>query len=240
MNEESIIIAARDDLGHILPMKHRIERRSIPENIRDSLQERILSGEFKDGDALIQDVVADEYGVSRIPVREALRQLEARGLVAVEPHKGAVITTIPSEQIEELFALRALLECDTLSLAIPRTTDQNIAEARQALDRLEEAYHDQDTTRWGGLNWAFHRTLYAPAGRSQTLALLEGINLKLERYIRLHLAITHETDAAAREHRDLLRLCAVRDVDGAVAFLRVHILDTAQSLLAALRGERAR
>ena len=218
--------------------RHQIERRSIPENIRDSLQERILSGEFRDGEALIQDAIAEEYGVSRIPVREALRQLEACGLVSMETHKGTVVSSIPTEQVEELFELRALMESDMLVRAVPRITDGDIAEAREILTGLEESYRRGDMASWGRLNWAFHRRLYLPAGRPQTLAILQGINLQVERYIRLHLLATDGIDNAEREHREILRLCALRDTEAAVAFLKLHILDAGRHLVAVLRHER--
>jgi DNA-binding GntR family transcriptional regulator len=92
---------------------------------------------------------------------------------------------------------------------------------------------------WGHLNWAFHRRLYEPAGRVQTLNILQGINLQVERYVRLHLLLTHGADAAVREHRELLRLCAVRHTDEAVAYLRQHILSTGSNLVTALRAHRA-
>jgi DNA-binding GntR family transcriptional regulator len=219
--------------------QHQIERRSIPEGIRDSLQERILSGEFRDGEALVQDAIAEEYGVSRIPVREALRQLEACGLVSMETHKGAVVTSIPTEQVEELFELRALLETDMLARAVRRMTDSDIAEAREILGALEDSYRRGDMASWGRLNWAFHRRLYLPAGRAQTLTILQGINLQVERYIRLHLLATDGIDNAEREHREVLRLCALRDTEAAVVFLKLHILDAGRNLVAVLRQERA-
>ena len=80
-------------------VRHQVDRRSLAEDIRDSLRERIVAGEFRDGDALIQELVAEEYGASRIPVREALRQLEACGLVSMETHKGTVVSTIPTEEV---------------------------------------------------------------------------------------------------------------------------------------------
>lgn len=219
--------------------RHEIERRSIPEDIRESLQERILSGEFRDGEALVQDVIAEEYGVSRMPVREALRQLEACGLVSMQTHKGAVVTSIPTEQVEELFELRALLEADMLVRAIRRMTDSDIEEARGILAELEQSYRRGDMASWGRLNWAFHRRLYLPAGRPRTLAVLQGINLQVERYIRLHLLMTDGLDTAEREHREILRLCALRDAEAAVAFLKLHILDAGRTLVMALRQARA-
>jgi DNA-binding GntR family transcriptional regulator len=217
----------------------RIKRQSVPETLRESLQERILNGEIREGDWLIQDAIAEEYDVSRMPVREALRQLEACGLVVMRTHRGAIVTSIPTEQVEELFELRATLECDVLRLALPRMTDLDIAEARSILDRLDASYAQGDVGSWGNLNWAFHRRLYEPAARVQTLNILQGINLQVERYVRLHLLLTHGADEAVREHRELLRLCAVRATDAAVGYLRQHILGTRSNLVTALRAHRA-
>jgi len=216
-----------------------IRRLSIPESIRDSLRERILSGEFAEGEALVQDVLALEYGVSRMPVREALRQLEAMGLVAMRTHRGAVVTTVPTEQVEELFELRALLEGDLLERALPRITDQDIAEASEILDGLEASYRQQDMASWGRLNWAFHRRLYLPAQRAQTLTIVEGVNLQTERFIRVHLVMTEGIEDAEKDHRALLELCALRDGERAVSFLRRHILKAGRTLVAGLRRRRA-
>lgn len=217
----------------------RIKRQSVPETLRESLQERILSGEIREGDWLIQDAIAEEYDVSRMPVREALRQLEACGLVVMRTHRGAIVTSIPTEQVDELFELRSLLECEVLRRALVRMTDRDIAEARAVLEQLDTSYSRGDIASWGRLNWAFHRRLYEAADRVQTLNILQGINLQLERYVRLHLLLTRGLDEAAREHRELLRLCAVRDADKAVAYLREHILATGRILVTALRAHRA-
>lgn len=217
----------------------QIKRQSVPETLRESLQERILSGEIREGDWLIQDAIAEEYDVSRMPVREALRQLEACGLVVMRTHRGAIVTSIPTEQVDELFELRALLECEVLRRALVRMTDRDIAEARAVLEQLDTSYSRGDIASWGRLNWAFHRRLYEAADRVQTLNILQGINLQLERYVRLHLLLTRGLDEAAREHRELLRLCAVRDADKAVAYLREHILATGRILVTALRAHRA-
>lgn len=217
----------------------QIKRQSVPETLRESLQERILSGEIREGDWLVQDAIAEEYDVSRMPVREALRQLEACGLVVMRTHRGAIVTSIPTEQVAELFELRALLECEVLQRALVRMTDRDIAEARTILEQLDASYARGDIASWGRLNWEFHRRLYEPADRVQTLNILQGINLQLERYVRLHLLLTHGSDEAAREHRELLRLCAVRATDEAVAYLRAHVLATGRNLVMAMRSHRA-
>ncbi len=219
-------------------MVHRIARLSIPEALAESLRERILSGEFKEGESLVQDAIAKEYEVSRMPVREALRQLEACGLVQIKVHKGAVVTSIPTGQIAELFELRALLECEVLARAIPRMTDLHLANAAAILTRLEAAYQQEDVSSWGSLNWAFHRSLYAASGRIQTLLVLDGINLQTERYIRLHLLLSRKLNDAEQEHRELLRLCTLRKKINAVRYLRQHVLSTGRTLLAEIEASR--
>src|SRR5882724_3063640 len=140
----------------------------------DSLRERILSGEFKEGDPLVQEAIAEEYEVSRMPVREALRLLEASGLVAMKTHKGAIVTSIPTEQIGELFELRALLECEILGQSIPRMTDDHLVNSQSILTQLEDAYHRRDVHSWGGLNWEFHRSLYVSAQRVRHFPLFKA------------------------------------------------------------------
>lgn len=215
-----------------------IKRQSLPETLAEALRERILNGEFKEGDQLVQETIAAEYEVSRMPVREALRQLEASGLVVLKTHKGAVVTTLPNEQIEELFDLRALLECELLGHAVPKLTDEDTARSRDLLDALEAAYHRADIGQWGALNWAFHRSLYLPSQRVQTLAVVQGINIQTDRYIRLQLLLTGAVADAEQEHREILRLCEARDVKGAVRYLRGHILRAGRNLLVAIAANR--
>jgi DNA-binding GntR family transcriptional regulator len=221
------------------PPIHRIRRQSLPETLAESLRERILSGEFKEGDPLVQEAIAEEYEVSRMPVREALRLLEASGLVAMKTHKGAIVTSVPTEQIGELFELRALLEGEILGHAIPRMTDDHLASSQSILTELEDAYRRKDVHRWGGLNWEFHRSLYVSAGRVQTLAVIQGINVQTDRYIRLLLILTGALADAEQEHRDILRLCKARDAGRAVPSLRRHILDAGRNLLIAIKRSRS-
>ena len=226
------------DSGEQVRSSYKLERSGLPEAIAISLQERILSGEFKEGDQLIQDAIAREYEVSRMPVREALRQLEAAGLVQLRLHKGAVVTSIPTEQIAELFQLRSRLECDLLAAAMPRMQDSDVDAANEALLALEAAYEEGAIRDWGPLNWEFHRRLYAPSNRVQTLLIVQSINVQVERYNRIQLTLTKSFATAKAEHRKLLRLCATRDTDQAVEYLMKHIDEAGRKLLRVIAESR--
>lgn len=208
--------------------KFPIQRQSLPQTLAEALRERILNGEFKDGDPIVQETIAEEYEVSRMPVREALRQLEGQGLVVLKTHKGAVVTSMKREKISELFDLRAILECDILSRALPNFEKDDIAASQAILDQLEEAYHSNDIAKWGGLNWQFHKSLYLPANRPETLAIIEGINIQTDRFIRIKLVLTKAIAVAEEEHRELLRLCAQRD-PAAIDYLRQHIVNAGEA-----------
>lgn len=213
---------------------HSIRRHSVPEAVASSLRTRILNGEFRDGDQLRQEAIAAEYDVSRMPVREALRQLEAEGLVQLLTHRGAIVTSLSPAEVGDLFSLRMLIEPDVLRQAIPRMAPSDFAASEDVLRRLEAAYRDHDIPAWGALNWEYHRSLYAPAGRAQTLAVLQTVNNQTDRYVRLQLLVTGELGKAELEHRALLELCREGDHARAGAFLRQHIADARDALIPSL------
>ena len=121
---------------------------------------------------------------------------------------------------------------------MPEMRDADIAAANETLLQLETAYEDGVIGEWGPLNWEFHRRLYAPSARVQTLLMVQSINVQTERYIRLQLTLTKSFAAAKAEHRKLLRLCAARQAKPAVAFLRKHIDDAGRKLLRVIAESR--
>lgn len=206
----------------------------------DILREKILSGEIKAGEPLRQDALAKEFNVSRIPVREALLQLEAQGLVHFEAHKGATATELSLVKIEELFDLRVLLECHVLSRAIDNMTPDVISKAGAILAAFDEAL-DTGTRveNWSDLNYAFHEALYQAANMPQAMELIEGLNTKCDRYIRMQLLFTTGVDKAEQEHNDLLKLCEKKDKAAAVALLKQHIEEAGAAIRELLQRQQA-
>ncbi|RWD50750.1 GntR family transcriptional regulator [Mesorhizobium sp.] len=213
--------------------KYCLERQSLPEALADSLRERILNGEFKVGDPLVQQAIAAEYGCSRMPVREAFRKLEAAGLIVFQIHKGAIVTSLPAAQILELFELRAMLECDILSRSLTYLSDENLARSEQILKDLGDAYHKRDMRKVGVLNWEFHRSLHLLPERAQTLALIQSINVQTERYRRLHPDSTSSFEDTDLEHHQILAMFKIRD-SGVIDLMRDHITRTGHRLVEAL------
>src|SRR5215211_7235532 len=178
-----------------------IQRQTIASMTIEALRERILRGDYPEGEPLRQDALAEELGVSRIPVREALRQLEAEGLVTFNPHRGAVVSTLSLSEIDELFELRADIETDLLRRAIPKTTAEQLERATDVLDEFERALTAGEAARWGPLNWRFHSALYAPAERNFTMGVLQKLHQHSDRYFRMQVLLAHGAQSANEEHR---------------------------------------
>ncbi len=220
--------------------KNGIVYKTRTQMVVDILREKILSGDIQAGEPLRQDALAKEFDVSRIPVREALLQLEAQGLVHFEAHKGATATELSLAKIEELFNLRVLLESHVLGLAIDNMTPEVIEQAREILTSFDEAL-DTGTRveKWSELNYAFHETLYQAAGMPQTMEIIQQLNTKCDRYIRMQLLFTTGIDKAEQEHNDLLTYCEKRDKTAAVTLLKQHIEEAGDAIRDLLQQQQA-
>jgi DNA-binding GntR family transcriptional regulator len=208
-----------------------IPRQSLTSAVADKLRDKIVRGEIPEGEQLRQDAIAQEFQVSRIPVREALRQLEAEGLITIILHRGAVVSSLSPTDIKDIFEMRALLESEVLRASIPKLTEEHLHAAEEVLKRYEKSlWTEEDISEWGRLNWEFHSALYAGADRPQFLSVIRTLNYQCERYIRLQLYLTRAMERAREEHRTLLNLCRERKTAEAVDLMGRHIRYAGESL----------
>ncbi len=210
-----------------------IRRQTTVTLVADELRRRIMAGAIPEGQQLRQEALAADLGVSRIPVREALRQLEAEGFVSIASHRGAVVSKLSLNEIAELFELRIRLECWLLGLSVPQMRGSDLEQAEAALETM---ISNRKLENWGQLNWQFHAALYAPSGRTATLRILRRISENMDRYIRLQISLTSGQLKAHREHKQLLQLCRAGNVSRAVATLEEHIVDVRDGLMRQLRA----
>lgn len=188
--------------------------------IEESLREAILDGRLPCGTALRQQELADLFGVSRMPVREALRQLEAQSLLNVVQHKGAVVAPLITNNAVETYALRSVLESFALRLSIPLLDDNDLALAAQYIEQLET---ETDHAEIGKLNRLFHMSLYHKAPNSKLLDLIERELNEEERFLRFHLSSMGLGKLSQDDHRALLDAARAKDIDEAVVLLERHL-----------------
>jgi DNA-binding GntR family transcriptional regulator len=215
-----------------------ITRQTVTHQATVALRERILRGLYADDTPLRQDALAAELGVSRIPIREALRQLEAEGLVVFNPHRGAVVSSLSVDEIDELFELRAQIESDLVRRAVTHTKAEDISRAKEILKAYEAAFRSAEVTEWGKLNWEFHSTLYAPADRPFTMAIIQRLHQQSDRYLRMQLVLTHGESRAIDEHRAILAAVTAGDTKLASSLMRQHILGAGRQLVRFVSTER--
>ncbi|ALT00529.1 GntR family transcriptional regulator [Lacimicrobium alkaliphilum] len=213
-----------------------IEHKTRTQLVTEAIREKIVSGQIKAGEPLRQAALAEEMRVSRIPVREALMQLEAEGLVNLEAHKGATAAEISIEQIDELFELRAMLEAELLKYSVRGLTEQDFEDAEGILAALEAATEDGDSNNiTGRLNSQFHQKLYSRANRPQTEEFVRMLSQNSERYTRMYIIREGEIVTSSEQHRQLLELCKAGDSKLACDYLRQHILQAMEDIKAMLK-----
>ena len=219
----------------VAPMPASLMHRTLSAAVADRLRVAILGGEHAAGAQLRQDALAEAFGVSRIPVREALFQLDAEGLVRIVPHKGAIVTGLSMAEIDDVFDLRAMLEPRLLADAIPRMEQSDFARIEGARRAFEAMAKSGETAGSGALNADFHMALYAPARLPKTASVVAGLLRTSERYTRLQLSSPRALAKAGREHRRLLAACRAGNADSAGALLAAHIEGVRADLEAVLR-----
>jgi len=200
---------------------HRTATSAVAEEIR----RRILDGRYPTGMKLHQDMLAAEFDISRIPVREALVHLDAQGLVTIAPQRGATVSPLSRERIAETLELRALVEPHLVRLSAARMTAENLAGLDATLAEYDAAIAEKRVDLWGELNTRFHLELYARAERPRALAVVTTLLHESDRYTRVQLSLSVEYQRRAQaEHRNLVRLCRAGSADLAADLLRQHIM----------------
>ncbi|MYW93554.1 GntR family transcriptional regulator [Amycolatopsis rubida] len=201
--------------------------KSVGELVYTILREAILSGALAPGEKLRQEAIAETIGVSRIPVRSALMQLEAEGLVTVVPHRGAMVTMLSAAKVRETFAIRSLLESQAIKLAIKSLTPQRARQLAELADRLDDPGRTGDflTERV-----AFYRLLYAADENPVLVDLIEQLRSSVGRDLLGLRVRDHD-----HRHRGLVDLVVAKDLPGARRWIKSHLDTVCTALLAELK-----
>lgn len=214
-------------LGPPSPDGREAKLSTVQEQLVDALRAAILGGVFLPGRRLRQVQVADRFGVSPVPVREALRALEREGLVASVPRRGWIVTKLTAAEIQEIYELRELLEQKALRDAVALLTDDDLAE----LDRLTQVivssgvpeHHLEARER-------FYQVLYGASRKPRLVALIMSLHNQLAPYLRLQLVERSET-----AHLKLMEALRTRDLEAASSVVSTHLAEICSVCVAAAK-----
>jgi DNA-binding GntR family transcriptional regulator len=211
------------------------EYRTLQTIVTDYLRGEILGGRLGPGERVQHDDLARQLGVSRMPVREALRVLQSEGLIELRPHRGAIVVDLRPEEVGEIFEIRAMLEARAAELAAPRLTDETLAQLRGI---LEELGRTNDEERWLTLNTRFHTAIYPASGWPRLCLLIEQQRNVVQPYLRIAAAFLGRTESAHAEHEQILRAAEARDAERLAHLTVEHLRGTATDLIEYLKNRR--
>ncbi len=194
--------------------------------VTKALRDRILSGDIPLGERLIEGRLSEELGVSRMPVREALRELAAEGIVTIEPRRGASVTTFTEEQKRELVEVRATLESLNAKLAAKRHDPDQIAELQRILDEGSRLTDSTDLAALSQQNFRFHEAIGRVAGNS---VLQETIRSLRDRTVMIFAPVSRRRGKENwQEHAAILRAVIAGDAELAGLLAARHVYNAAQ------------
>lgn len=205
--------------------------RSITGQIARALAHRIVTGVLPPGAPIRQDRIAEEFGASHVPVREAFRKLEAQGLVVSEPRRGVRVAPIDPAAVVEVTEMRAALETLALRHAIPKLTESDITAATAA---QAAGAKSTDIAVWEAANRRFHRALIAPCALPRLLATIDGLHQVGARFLFATWKELEWQPRSEDEHRAIMIAIRKRNARGAIAALNAHILAAGRALAAML------
>lgn len=202
---------------------------SVSEVVAARIRERILAHTLPAGARVGQVELAEELGVSRVPVRDALRQLASEGLIDLRGRSGAVVARLSLSDLQELYELREAVEPLAARIAVPNVGRAQLHRMAGALEVMVET---SDPIRWLEANVTFHGELYHHSGRPRMIALIDNLRRQADRYIRLHLEDVESTGHLQVEHQQILDAARARDPD-AIERLTLHHLATSHDFILA-------
>ncbi len=212
----------------------------LRELVFENIREAIINGHLKPGERLMEIQLAEELGVSRTPVREAIRKLELEGFVVMIPRKGAYVTDITIKDIVDVFELRWALEALAAELAAERATEEEIEQMERHLLELAKVIEEQDVKKIVEIDTRFHETIYTASRNKRLGQILSLLGELIQRYRTLTLSKSERIKVTMEEHRAIVEALAAREPQRAGRLAQEHIESAENSLMDVLALEQAK
>ncbi len=202
-------------------------QKSAAELVTDALRQAVIDGELPSEHLLKQAELAKAFGVSRIPIKEALVKLESEGFVVMHANSVAKVAALSHAEVSELYDIRLSLETLALKNALYQLTNNDFSRLERI---LSEADKTADSVRLGELNQAFHLSLYAAAKRPRLSAMIKQVHLHVDRYLRVAYALLPYQRPSSEEHWAILEACKQENEKQASALLEKHLLSVKEQI----------
>lgn len=195
------------------------------------LRQEILNGTLKAGQKLDQSSIANRFGISRMPIRDAFRILEGEGLVRLKPGKGAFVAKINLAEFIQIYQVREVLEALAMRLAVPHLSDEDLNAMADSVEIMEQAAKQGDLGRWVELDRSFHLSAYHNCRNPTLLKVIVGFWNSTQQYRRAFLSNPSQTEDTLKQHKQLLEAFQARDGERAAQLMAEHIRGTVRAIL---------
>lgn len=209
--------------------------KTAQEAVLVELRRLIVEGELGPGSAIRQDALASSLGVSRVPVREALKILEGEGQITYRPHRGYFVTELTASDVREIYRIRELLESEALRVGVPKLTDTHLKTMRSCLEDMES--QPGATGAMSDSNSRFHLTLLNACEMAHLLKHIRLLRDATDAYRSLYYMSERARENVRHEHRAIYEAASARDVDGVISYANAHRAHTVEALEALLDGD---
>ncbi len=200
-----------------------LERYSLHSYVFNYIRDAILNGSYKPGEALVETRLADELGVSRTPIREAIRQLELEGLVISIPNKGVVVNGVSQQDIDDIYTIRSMLEGLAARWAAQRIDERNLKELEEIVELMGYYTRKNDYDQLTQLDTRFHGVIYEACDSKVLKHLLDNLLRYVERARRGSLKVPMRAHQSFNEHKGIFEAIMKRDAAGAERLMAEHI-----------------
>ncbi len=222
-------------------MKKPIERhQTLREKILETIRDAILRGALKPGEKVAEPELAERFGISRTPIREAFRQLESEGYLTVIPRKGAVVTALSERDVKEFYAIKAILEGYAARMATKKLTEKEIERLEGINLRLQKLAEDGDVKSFYRVHNEFHDLFIKAAGNQKLSELLHQLVMKFNRPRLASLSLPGRMEISVSEHRKIIDAFKARNGDQADNLVRKTASLGGQLLIQSMAQEEGR
>ena len=209
--------------------------RTVKSTLVEELRDGIIRGEYVPGQYMRLEDIAARFDISTTPVREALRELEAEGLVTIFPHRGAVVTQLSADELLDIYEVRATLEEMATRLAVPKMSEATFTQLESCIEKMDS--HLNEVATLVKLNHEFHSTLYCASGRRHLCDLTSMLRYRTQHYLHAYISNLGGMPMAQEEHRAIIEACRLGEAEHAARLIFDHVTHVGNSIIEYVRKQ---
>jgi len=214
-----------------------LDRSNLAIEVANILRESITKGDFPPGMHLVEIPMAQKLGISRGPLREALRILETEGMIESFPGRGSFVTQVSERNIREVYFLRRILETEAIKLAIKNGTQEDIKKLDEILKAIFAAAKEEDTNEVTLLDFQFHTQIWTMADHTLLKEILEGFNTQIKRYVAVQTTLYEDLTEGISDHKNILEALRNHDEKTAIELIHKHLEIASKKVIEHFRTE---